>query len=35
MRDSNYSPDFRVNAQKLMSFYHLVQREDEIDSIVL
>lgn len=34
MRDSNYSPDFRTNAQKADEFYHVAQGEGKLDGII-
>lgn len=34
MRDSNFSPDFPVNAQKAEEFYYLGQGEEKFDGVV-
>ncbi|MFC1756425.1 DUF4012 domain-containing protein [Patescibacteria group bacterium] len=34
MRDSNYSPDFPVNAEKAEFFYHLGEGQEEFDGII-
>lgn len=34
LRDSNYSPDFAVNAQKAEEFYHLGQGQENFDGII-
>jgi hypothetical protein len=34
LRDSNFSPDFSVNAQKAEEFYHLGQGQEKLDGII-
>jgi hypothetical protein len=34
MRDSNYSPDFAVNALKAEEFYHLGKGEEQFDGVI-
>jgi len=34
LRDSNYSPDFAVNAEKAEEFYHMGKGEEQFDGIV-
>lgn len=34
MRDSNYSPDFAVNAKKAEEFYHMGQGQEQFDGVI-
>ncbi|MDA3814997.1 MAG: DUF4012 domain-containing protein, partial [Patescibacteria group bacterium] len=34
LRDSNWSPDFKENAEKAEYFYHLAQGEEQFDGVV-
>jgi hypothetical protein len=34
LRDSNYSPDFKVNAEKALEFYYLGKGEEEFDGVI-
>lgn len=34
MRDSNYSPDFQVNAQKAEEFYYMGQGQEKFDGVI-
>jgi hypothetical protein len=34
LRDSNYSPDFAVNAQKAEEFYHMGQGQEQFDGVI-
>lgn len=34
LRDSNYSPDFEVNAQKAMEFYYMGEGQEKFDAVI-
>ncbi|EKE19796.1 MAG: hypothetical protein ACD_8C00103G0001 [uncultured bacterium] len=34
LRDSNYSPDFEINAQKAMEFYYMGDGQEKFDAII-
>lgn len=34
LRDSNYSPDFKVNAEKALEFYYLGKGEEQFDGVI-